>query len=64
VIVLDLGLVVAALDAGIEGVRRVGGNLRAEQIERERIMQIELLLEGRKIDDAERADLCDIRGIG
>ena len=63
VIVLDLGLVVAALDAGIEGVRRVGRDFRAEQVERQRVMQVQFLLDGRQIDDAERADLGDIRGI-
>src|SRR6516162_6018441 len=60
VVILDLGLLEAALEAGVEGVRRVGGNLRAEQVEGQRIVQVELLLNGRQIDDAEVADLVDI----
>ena len=59
VVILDLGLLETALETGVEGVRRVGRDLRAEQVERQRIVQIELLLHGGEIDDAEVADLVD-----
>ena len=60
-VVLDLGLLVAALDAGIEHIRGIGRDFRAEQIERQRIVQVQLLLNGRQIDDAERAHFRDRR---
>ena len=60
VVILDLGLLETALETGVEGVRRVGRDLRAEQVERQRIMQVELLLNRRQIDDAEIAHLVDI----
>src|SRR5262249_30790248 len=60
VVILDLGLLETALETSVEGVRRVGRDLRAEQVERQRIVQIELLLHGGEIDDAEVADLVDI----
>ena len=63
VIVFDLGLAVAALEARIEGVRRVGRNFGAEQVERQSVVQIELLLERRQVDDAERTHARDIGGV-
>ena len=63
-VVLDRGFLVAPLDAGIEGVGRVGRHFGAEQIERQRIVQVQLLLDGRQVDDAERADPGDVVRIG
>ena len=58
-VVLDRGLAEAALEAGVVGIGRVGRDLRAEQVERQRVVQVELLLDGRQIDHAERPHLVD-----
>src|SRR6478672_10621801 len=63
VVVVDLGFLVAALDAGVEGIRRVGRDFRTKEIKRQRIMQMQLLLDGRQVDHPERTDFCDIGGI-
>src|ERR1700733_5300867 len=60
VIVADLGFLESALEPGGEGIRRIGRDFRAEQIERQRIMQIELLLHRRQIDHPELADLVHV----
>jgi len=62
-IVVDLGFLETPFQPGAESIRRIGGNLRAEQIERERIVQVELLLDGWQVDDAERSHLLDLGGI-
>ncbi len=59
-IVLDLGFLIAALDAGIKGVGGVGGDFLPKQVERKRIMEIELLLNRWQVDDAQRAHLRDV----
>ena len=56
-------LAIASLQAGVERVRGIGADLVAEQIERQREMQIGLLLQRRQIDHAERAHPLDIRRI-
>jgi hypothetical protein len=60
VVVVDLGFLEAALEPRRKRVGGVGRNLRAEQVERQRVMQIELFLDGRQVDDAEVADFADI----
>ena len=55
VVVVDARLLEAALDAGIVVVGGVGRDLRAEQVERQREVQVGLLLHGRQVDDAELA---------
>ncbi len=62
-IVVDPGLAVTALEARIEGVGGVGGDLGAEQVERQRVVQVELLLQRRQVDDAEAAHPRDVGGI-
>src|SRR3972149_1947302 len=47
VIIVDPGLAEAALDAGVEGVGRIGRDLGTKQVERQRIVQVELLLRRR-----------------
>ena len=44
----------------MEGVGRVGRDLVAEQIERQREVQVRLLLDGRQVDHAELAHLLDV----
>ena len=63
VVVLEPVLAVAALQAGMEGVGGIGRNLVAEQIERQREVQVRLFLDGRQVDDAELAHRLDIVGI-
>ena len=55
VIVVDLVLVETTLDAGVERVRGVRRNFRAEQIERHGVVEVELLLHRRQVDHAELA---------
>src|SRR5438045_1901673 len=60
VIVLEPLLTEAALEAGVKRVGSVGGDLVAEEIEREREMQVRLLLQRRQVDDAELAHASDV----
>ena len=62
-IVLEPVLAEAALEPGVEGIGGIGRDLVAEQIERQREMQVGLLLDGRQVDDAELAHRCDVVGI-
>ena len=62
-VVVDLGLLVAPLDARIEGIRGIGGDFRAEEIQRQGEMEIQLLLDRRQVDHAQGPDRLDIRGI-
>ena len=63
-VVVEPVLAIAALQAGVEGVGGVGRDLVAEQIERQREMQVGLLLDGRQVDDAELAHLLDLVRVG
>ena len=49
VVVLNPLLHIAAFDAGIEGIGRIGRDFLTKQIQRQGIMQIELFLDGRQI---------------
>ena len=51
-VVVDLVFVKAPLDAGVERVRRVRRDLGAEQIERYGVVEVDLLLNRRQVDDA------------
>ncbi len=63
-VVVEPVLAIAALQAGVEGVGGVGRNLVAEQIERQREVQVRLLLDGRQVDDAELAHFLDLVRVG
>src|ERR1044072_9343474 len=63
-IVLDLRLAVAPLQPVVERIRRIGRDLAAEQIERERVVQVQLLLDRRQVDHAERAHFRDVARVG
>ena len=55
---------VTAFDARVEGVGGVCRHFVSEQVKRQRIMQVQLFLNGRQIDDAEIADAVHVIGIG
>src|SRR3984893_8954487 len=59
VVVLNLALLETALEAGVERVRRIGGNLRAEEIQPQRAVKVELLMHGWQIDHAQRSNPFD-----
>ena len=63
VIVINLGLPVTALDAGVECTGCIGRYLGAKKIERHREMKIYFLLDQGQIDDAMAADIFNITGI-
>ena len=62
-IVRQLVLAIPSLQPGIERIRRIGADLVAEQIQRQREMQIGLLLQRRQIDHPQRAHALHIRRI-
>src|SRR4029453_16604564 len=62
-IVLQPVLAVAALETRVEGIRRIGRDLAAEKVEREREREIGLFVYRRQADDAKLARLLDLVGI-
>eukprot|EP00043_Microstomoeca_roanoka_P022424 m.486 g.486 ORF g.486 m.486 type:complete len:462 (-) comp217_c1_seq1:31-1416(-) len=64
VVVFQPVLHVAALDARVERVGGIGRDFLTEQVERQRVMQVQLLLDRRQVDDAQIADLVDVIGVG
>ena len=59
----EIDLLEAALEPGVEEVGRVGRELGAEQVERQRVVQVHLLLDRRQIDHAQRPHPIDVVGI-
>ena len=59
-IVLDLDLHVAALDAGVKSVGGVGRDFRSEEVERQAVVQVGFFLDRRQINDTQVADFIDV----
>ncbi len=59
----EIDLLEAALEPGVEEVGGVGRELGAEQVERQGVVQVHLLLDGGQIDHAQRPHPLDVVGI-